>query len=560
MAVLVSARRTRDATRVHQASHSADVTLALMKFDIDLPTPTAFPAFPFSPPYEIQVELMRHLYTSIEQRKVTVVESPTGTGKTLSLLCASLTWLKDEKDRAKKGKLRAIAGDDGDGSRKTNLTEAKDWVVEQTRERVRREMEADEREYEVRLAEAKKREDLLKKMSRARVVKKIKQDIQTIIPTDDENDDKFLPENESHGDDEEMNISPALRALMEKVEKSSRPGRVDESELTCTKIYYASRTHSQLTQVLPELQRLKLYSNVTSHHPSDKTSMNSTKKRPLDELESTGEAGPNTRTVALGSRKQLCINDELREKSRDLDEGCRELLGEKEHKRCQYLPPVGNEEKMLDLRDQILVSLNSAHCDPFDSSGVQKATPKDIEDLAAAGRRAQTCPYFGARRAIPQAQLVTLPYNLLLQRTAREALGIDLTDQIVIIDEAHSNWSLSSFVNVELSAVHARKVARKISGYCDKEAEKNNNASRPRRGEIPSLNIVETFLVSLTGATDDGRVTLTLVGTPGNETVELKFQLLNPSPPFKEVVDVARSVILAGGTMSPVRVAKLSSP
>lgn len=35
-------------------------------------------------------------------------------------------------------------------------------------------------------------------------------------------------------------------------------------------------------------------------------------------------------------------------------------------------------------------------------------------------------------------QLVTLPYNLLLQRSAREALGIDLKDQIVIVDEGHS--------------------------------------------------------------------------------------------------------------------------
>lgn len=102
------------------------------EMSLDLPTPKAFPAFPFNPPYEIQVELMRHLYTSIEQRKVTVVESPTGTvciqlsglffftqlrmqGKTLSLLCASLTWLLDEKDRAKKGKLREMVGDDADG-------------------------------------------------------------------------------------------------------------------------------------------------------------------------------------------------------------------------------------------------------------------------------------------------------------------------------------------------------------------------------------------------------------------------------------------------------------
>ena len=50
-----------------------------MSVTLELPTPTAFPAFPFNPPYEIQVELMRHLYMSIEQKKVTVIESPTGT-------------------------------------------------------------------------------------------------------------------------------------------------------------------------------------------------------------------------------------------------------------------------------------------------------------------------------------------------------------------------------------------------------------------------------------------------------------------------------------------------
>ena len=33
-------------------------------------------------------------------------------GKTLTLLCSSLTWLMDERDRARKGKMRAVAGGD----------------------------------------------------------------------------------------------------------------------------------------------------------------------------------------------------------------------------------------------------------------------------------------------------------------------------------------------------------------------------------------------------------------------------------------------------------------
>jgi chromosome transmission fidelity protein 1 len=43
-------------------------------------------------------------------------------------------------------------------------------------------------------------------------------------------------------------------------------------------------------------------------------------------------------------------------------------------------------------------------------------------------------------------KIVTLPYNLLLQKSAREALGIDLKDQIVLIDEAHSMFKYVCFI------------------------------------------------------------------------------------------------------------------
>ena len=50
----------------------------------------------------------------------------------------------------------------------------------------------------------------------------------------------------------------------------------------------------------------------------------------------------------------------------------------------------------------------------------------------------------------------------------------------------------------------------------------------------------------------DGRVCFSITDNSNQEQVEIKYQLLNPSTPFRDIVDTARSVILAGGTMSPV--------
>lgn len=50
----------------------------------------------------------------------------------------------------------------------------------------------------------------------------------------------------------------------------------------------------------------------------------------------------------------------------------------------------------------------------------------DIEDIEELGRKTHTCPYYGSRKAVRSAEVVTLPYNMLMQKSAREALGISL--------------------------------------------------------------------------------------------------------------------------------------
>lgn len=101
----------------------------------------------------------------------------------------------------------------------------------------------------------------------------------------------------------------------------------DEQEEHCTKIYYASRTHSQLSQIVPEVMRLRLTPSPPSSRPTDPIGpMKTGSKRPVPEdSEPAKDELIYPRVLPLGSRKQLCINDQLRSKGGDLDEACREI-------------------------------------------------------------------------------------------------------------------------------------------------------------------------------------------------------------------------------------------
>ncbi|KAK6903226.1 hypothetical protein I203_108491 [Kwoniella mangroviensis CBS 8507] len=592
-----------------------------------LPTPTSFP-FPYPQPYDIQLQLMQVVFRAIEDGKIGIVESPTGTGKSLSLLTSTLTWLEQHQQR-----LTTVFTEGLKEKLRMDDPSDPEWVIEHSLKAKLSELRGVEEKREERLKKAREREKKIRKnmgmgMNKGMgvVVKKPKVD----GGTDREDgvkkeEEEFLPDDSEQGDPEGPYISKEVRDLMNKYE-ASRPkvnAEVDEEEgEDLPKIYYTSRTHTQLRQLTSELLK-------TSFPVSDSGS-DLTNDYPNFSFKSKGVS-----LVPLGSRKQLCINDKVRSLAKSsgggderLNEACLDM--QKSGKtRCEFLPTKAEEGIMLDARDSVLASV------------------KDIEDIVAIGRKSCVCPYYATRRAVKQSQIVTLPYNLLLQKNAREALDINLKDQVIVIDEAHnlidtllsiysttltSNTISGAIIQLQqyyarfknrLESVHSLKIrqvlsllqgltkvcqdfinahtgkgkvktevlninelmerigkgndqlnpldlvgylkesklARKISGFSEfvleqKEKEKQDErrfkgTSTQRHASIASFHIVESFLLSLVDSKDDGRVILSSEGGNSN-VVTIKYVLLNPAERFREIVEEARSVILAGGTMEPI--------
>jgi chromosome transmission fidelity protein 1 len=107
---------------------------------------------PFTP-YEIQQQFMQAVYDCIEEGKVGIFESPTGTGKSLSLICGSLTWLREHKRKTFDEAIAAVQIDDDEP----------DWMAEHVREARKQEARQLRADLESRLEAVREREEKVRK-------------------------------------------------------------------------------------------------------------------------------------------------------------------------------------------------------------------------------------------------------------------------------------------------------------------------------------------------------------------------------------------------------------
>ncbi|GAA6048272.1 hypothetical protein JCM3770_006514 [Rhodotorula araucariae] len=415
--------------------------------------------FPFTP-YSIQKDLMDHLYRAMAAGEVTVIESPTGTGKSLSLISSSLSFLRDARAHARHDLVASIRESVASSD---SMKAEPAWVIEHEIKTKLADLDRQERELEERLNEIREREKrerakaareqgktLAKKRQKFSDGEKREEDDEQFAPTPYfEDGDDASASQEVAPLDAEDNYSPAVRALLDSISGKSKARREEEEEPDVRKIYFASRTHSQLSQFVAELRK-------TTFSRSDNSPLLTT---PPDSSTSASpppapEALRPIRLIPLGSRQTLCINDEVRRKAGGSNEAMGDLCTELQKggkDRCPYLPPLTEPAKLNDFRDKALASVH------------------DIEDIEDLGRKTHTCPYYGSRKAVRAAEVVTLPYNMLMQKTARDALGISLKDHIVIVDEAHNLIdSILSLHSISVTTAQLLTIRQALLAYIQK--------------------------------------------------------------------------------------------
>jgi chromosome transmission fidelity protein 1 len=98
--------------------------------------------------------------------------------------------------------------------------------------------------------------------------------------------------------------------------------------------------------------------------------------------------------------------------------------------------------------------------------------------------------------------------------------------------------------------IHESRLARKVDGYTLHTGAKDQAEQQVSLEHLatPVLMQIQSFMLALMNPSSEGRFFFSI----DESDISLSYMLLDAAPHFQTIVSSARSVILAGGTMSPI--------
>ena len=181
----------------------------------------------------------------------------------------------------------------------------------------------------------------------------------------------------------------------------------------------------------------------------------------------------NITAAGIGSRANMCINKSVLslKHSSAINEACLELINKASNKKLE-IDVSGKENEMPAKKRRKNAPPGPKRCQFYNSGKIESlrrhilTKTSDIEDIAKQGEVHSACPYYATRFASKSLHVLALPYQALLHRSTREALGINLKNNVVIIDEAHNLLEgLASIQSIELTGLDFYTLYRQLNAY-----------------------------------------------------------------------------------------------
>lgn len=270
---------------------------------------------------------------------------------------------------------------------------------------------------------------------------------------------------------EHINFSGALR---DNLKTGAGSGKAkDNTGWGMPKIIYSSRTHSQLTQAMKELKRSS-YRHV--------------------------------KASILGSRDQMCIHPEVSKETNNVNKVHMCQLKVKT-RTCHFYNNVESKKDDKAIKgDEIL----------------------DIEDLVTVGKKLKCCPYYISKELKQDADIIFMPYNYILDPKSRKANGVDLMNNVIILDEAHNvekmcEESASLQMRTTDVALCIDEITRVMRTFGETSAEELDMTleTQPKDFTCDDLCILKEMMLALEKVIDEIHVGTEGTTYPGGYIFEL---------------------------------------
>ncbi|CAH8498574.1 unnamed protein product [Schistosoma mattheei] len=522
-----------------------------------LTIPDQFFDFPYPKPYSQQLELMQTVYKTLESNCCGIFESPTGTGKSLSLLTATLRWLLDYNEKqvlllnSLQSQLKLTNHEN-----KENNSKEYDWIVEYDKNRLLK------KQIEPQI------EDLLIYQSNLQLIEKMKSSSSSLLfnhQTDFLNVDEMTiteaniesidieqlkniidNSNDQYDCDDELFLCKPDENLFGKnkiieldeieLEQQFESQEQQKSDNGLLHVIYCSRTHSQLGQIAKEFAKCKtLFSKVT--------------------------------IIQLSSRNLLCTNETIYQlKHPDLiNIACLELNRPRNREEGQskvFRCPMRNSTAVNNLSKHLLIG-NSAL------------------NITSSIRDRKSMNKLFSESNLDNINLSEFIDCLEYQHFIMKLIGFSKWSNNIQQNSKHLE-------NVAISQTVCSQMTNLLNAMKRKYSDENNQCGdtsqvcisnkkskidiEKSEGIGSSLFKFHSFLKALEFCEEDARIIIEPVKNPtklnlsisssdmlssssnlkdDTQDLCLRVVFLNPGRYLKDLVQEARSVLLVGGTMQP---------